>query len=105
MPTRDDVCDFAPYPDEHTRDTLDDAVEALGILRGYHSLPSPCGDPDEFNPWPAFRDDPVLRLHLLASLHQQLNAELHHAALAARDHGYTHGQIAVLLNLDHDPDL
>ena len=96
MPTRDDVSDFTPYPDEHTRDTLDDAAEALGILRGYPN------HWDEFNPWPAFRDDPVLRLHLLASLRQQLDAELLQAALTARDRGYTHGQIAVLLNLDLD---
>lgn len=105
MPTRDDIADFVPYPDEHTRDALDDAVEVLGILRGYHNLPHPCGDPDEFNPWQDFRDDPALRLHLLASLHQQLHAELLHAALATRDHGYTHEQIALLLNLDLDVDL
>jgi hypothetical protein len=99
-----DVCDFAPYLDAHTRDTLDDAAEALAILRGLHNLPHDHGA-DDFNPWRAFRDEPALRLHLLASLRQQLNAELLHAVLAARDHGYTHGQIAVLLNLDHGREL
>ena len=97
-----DVCDFAPYPDAHTRDALDDAAEVLGILRGLHNLPHPGPDSEEFNPWRAFRDEPVLRLHLLASLQQQLHAELLTAALAARDRGYSRGQIAVLLNLDLD---
>jgi hypothetical protein len=99
MPIRD-VCDFAPYPDEHTCDALDDAVEVLGILRGLHNLPHHNDPTDETNPWLAFRDDPVLRLHLLASLQQQLHAELLTAALTAHTHGYSSGQIAVLLNHD-----
>ena len=102
---RDDVCDFAPFLDEHTRDALDAAAEALGILRGLHNLPHHDDPGDDPNPWLAFRADPALRLHLLASLHQQLHAELLTATLAARDHGYTHAQIAVLLNLDPELDL
>ena len=102
MPTRDDICDFVPYPDEHTRAVLNDALEILGALRGLPTLLEDhhCHDYDIHQGWTAFRNEPVLRLHLLASLHQQLHVELLHTTLAARDHGYTHGHIAVLLDLD-----
>lgn len=91
-----DVCDFCPFPDEHTRDVLDDAAEALAILRGLHNLHH--DDVSDPNPWLALRDDPVLRLHLLTSLQQELQAELLHAVITAHDHGYTPSQIAVLLD-------
>jgi hypothetical protein len=91
-----DVCDFCPFPDEHTRDLLDDAVDALGILRGFHNLTHDDCPYDSHHR--AFRDDPALRLHLLVSLQHELHAELLHAVIAAHDPGYTPGQIAVLLD-------
>ena len=107
MPTRDDIADLAPYPDENTRAVLNDALEVLGVLRDFPALldDHQCHDDhdSDYDPhegWTAFRNEPHLRLHLLASLHQQLQAELLHTTLAARDHGYTHEQIAVLLNHD-----
>lgn len=94
-----DVCDFYPCADDDdTRDVLDDAVATLGVLRDF----PPPGDDfqrdnDPYNRL-AFHDDPALRLHLLASLQQQLNADIVHAALAARDHGHAANEIAILLD-------
>lgn len=43
------------------------------------------------------------RPHLLASLHEQFDVELPHAALSARDnHGYTHGPSVLLLHQARD---
>ena len=58
-----DVTDLHAYPDDHTRDAVDDAIEILGILRGFNHLVDDHAD---------FLDDPALRLHLLVSLHQDL---------------------------------
>ena len=79
--TMRDVLDYYPYPDDYTADILADATATLAWLRGLD------GDPD-----------PVVHLHLLASLRQQLNNDLLHSALAAHDHGYTPTQIAIVLD-------
>lgn len=76
--TLHDAGDLRPHTDDHTHDSLADAVELLGILRGI-----PEWSPDDF------LTDPGLRLHLLASLHHQLRHELFEAIHAAHDHGYT----------------
>lgn len=83
-----DVLDLLPFADDHTSHALDDAVEIIGILRGFCRLT----DTD-------FLHDPALRLHLLASLHRQLRNDLLAAVLTAHHHGYTPTQIAILSDL------
>lgn len=90
------VHEFPPFPDDHTCHLLDHAVDALATLRGLYHLTH--HDRPYDSPHRAFRHDPALRLHLLVSLQHQLHAELLHAVIAAHDHGYTPGQIAVLLD-------
>lgn len=75
--------DLSPLIDDHARDVLDDAAETLGLLRGYPG---------------AALNDPAVHLHLLASLHLQLRADLLLAAHIAYDHGHTIDELAALLD-------
>ena len=71
--------------DEDTATIIDQAAQFLGIIRGY------CGP---------FLDDPAVRLHLLASLTQQLRADLLDTACEAREQGYTSEQLLIILTPD-----
>jgi len=82
--------DLHPCPDDHASDTVDVAAQILGLLRGYRG---------------PFLGDPTIRLHLLASLDQQLHIDLLHATRDACEHGHTIDDIAALLDLPRQPDL
>ena len=81
-----DVLDLYPFTDEHSAQTLHHALAALGRQRGL----------DTFR-----QTDPVVRLHLLVSLHEQIRSALLDTTLAAIRDEVTRSQLAVLLNL-HD---
>lgn len=78
------VLDLQPQPASDTAHLADQALTALAHARGLHP------------------DDPAVRLHLLVSIHQQLQADTLTAALTAaltaHHHGYTPLELAVLLN-------
>lgn len=74
------VLDLQPQPASDTAHLADQALTALAHARGLHP------------------DDPAVRLHLLVSIHQQLQADILTAALTAHQHGYTPLELAVLLN-------
>lgn len=82
-----DANDLRPTADDHTHHSLTDAVELLGVLRGF---------PESFPH--DFLADPGLRLHLLASLRHQLHHDLLDAIQAAHHHGYTLNEIIVLID-------
>ncbi len=71
--------------DNDTATLIDDTARRLGIRRGYH-------DP--------FYDDPAVRLHLLASLQQQLRRALLDTACDARELGYTSDELLTILTPD-----
>lgn len=68
--------------DEHTRTITDQAIEILGLVRGYHG---------------SFLDDPVVRLHLLSSLHHQIRADLIDTSCEARELGYRFAELLTIL--------
>jgi len=76
-----DVLDHAPFADDDTAALVTGAVGDLAELRDLH------------------HPNPAVRLHLLASLHQETRHQLLKAILDARDHHYSATQIAVLLHL------
>ena len=76
---------LACHVDDDTATLIDQAAESLGTLRGYLG---------------PFLDDPAVRLHLLASLTQQLRADLLDTASEAREHGYTSEQLLIILTPD-----
>ena len=76
-----DPIDCLPHASDDTHDVIADAAATLAWLRGLDHDP-----------------DPAVRLHLLASLHHQLQIEITHATLIANDRGYTPDQIALLIH-------
>lgn len=76
-----DIADLLPYTDDYTAHLLDEATATLAWLRGL--------DRDR---------DPAVRLHLLASIHAQVKADLLLAVLAAHDHGHAPDELAALLD-------
>jgi hypothetical protein len=112
-----DLGDLTPYPDEDTRAVLNDALEVLGVLRDFPALlddhprdgdgdyhydrDCDCDDDYDYDVhggWIAFRNEPTVRLHLLASLHHQLRADLLSTLLNAYDRGHTTKELAALLD-------
>ncbi len=78
----DDILDLRPLADDYTADVLHQALATLAWLRGLDR-----------------RRDPAARLHVLASLRDEIHTELLHTTLAAHDHGYSPTQLATLLDL------
>ncbi len=78
-----DLAWLRAYPDQHTAELIDETLELLGRRRGYLG---------------PFILDPTVRLHLLESLHRQLNADLATTIHHAGDLGYTAEQIHQILH-------
>jgi hypothetical protein len=68
--------------DGHTRMIIDDAIEILGFVRGYRG---------------PFLDDPVVRLHLLSSLHHQIQNDLVTTCGDACELGYSTTELLTIL--------
>ena len=77
-----DVTDLRPIIGHDTAETLADALATLAWERQLDR-----------------RRDPAARLHLLASLRDQLRSDLLDTVIVAHNHGYTPTQLAVLLDL------
>jgi hypothetical protein len=79
----------SPYRDHHVgpaldQDTAEVLADAMVVLARRHT-PAYC------------LDDPAVAVHLLASLHRQIQAALPAAVTRARDHGLSWAEIGDLL--------
>lgn len=76
-----DVLDLCPLVNEHTRQTIDQAIGILALLRDLSTI------------------EPAAQLHLITSLIREIETRRATAIVAAHEHGYTATQIAVLLDI------